>query len=77
VVAPVLDVEDDAPALGVDHVPLVAGVELAVLLHDRHDPLPHRLPAAHHAVPVLEVVDVLREEVAHASQSSPAAPVRQ
>jgi hypothetical protein len=35
--------------------------ELAVLVHDRHDPFPRSPGRTHHAVPVLEVVDVLRE----------------
>src|SRR5689334_16205521 len=63
VVAPVLHVEHDPAALGVDDVPLVSGVELAVLVHDRDDPAAHRFAAVHHAVPVLEVDAVLGEEV--------------
>src|SRR5256885_6993476 len=37
VIAAVLDVQDDAAPLGIDHVPLVARVDLAVLLHERHE----------------------------------------
>src|SRR5438034_1018330 len=62
-VAPVLHVEHEAPAVLVDHVPLVGGVDLAVLLHHRLDPGAHRLPAAYGAVEVLEVAAVLGEEI--------------
>src|SRR5437867_1523465 len=62
-VAPVLHVEHDAPAILVDHMPLVGGVDLPVLLHHRLDPGAHRLAATHAAVEVLEVPAVLGEEV--------------
>jgi hypothetical protein len=62
-VAAVLHVEHDLAAILVDHVPLVARVDLAVLVHDRDDPRAHRLAAVHQAVPVLEVGAVLGEEV--------------
>ena len=44
VVAAVLHVDDDATVV-IDHVPLVRGVDLAVLLHRRLDPRAHRLAA--------------------------------
>src|SRR5438874_1914465 len=62
-VAPVLHVEHDTSAVLVDHVPLVGGVDLAVLLHHRLDPGAHRLAAAHGAVEVLEVAAVFGEEI--------------
>src|SRR5438094_512031 len=62
-VAPVLQVEHDAAAILVEHMPLVGGVDLPVLHHHRLDPGAHRLAAAHPAVDVLEVPAVLGEEV--------------
>src|SRR4030095_13680734 len=63
VIAAVLHVEDDATALDVDRVPLVHGVDLAVLRHDGLDPGTDRLATRHRAIVVLEVGAVLGEEV--------------
>src|SRR5207245_9559351 len=65
VIAAVLDVQDDAAPLGIDHVPLVARVDLAVLLHERHKPRPDRLEPVHYDVLVLEVGPVLGVESGH------------
>src|SRR5205807_7338592 len=45
------------------YVPLVGGVHLTELGHDRLDPVPHFLPAVLGAEDVLDVLDVLGEEV--------------
>src|SRR5262249_8887872 len=63
-IAAVLNVEDDPAPQLVDDVPFVAGVDLEVLGHDRHDPLPDVLATAHVAVHVLDVLGVVGEEVA-------------
>jgi hypothetical protein len=58
---PRLHVHADAARPGIDHVPLVGGVELGVLRHDRLDPRAHRLAAVHRAEDVLDVDDVVGE----------------
>src|SRR5262245_63997965 len=63
VVPPVLHVEDDAPALDIDRVPLVRSVDLAVPRHHGLDPGSHRLASLHRAVIVLEVGAVLGEQI--------------
>ena len=61
-VSPVGHVEHDATArLG--HVPVVDSVDLAVLLHERNDPLSNRLAAMHRTEDPLEIDHVLGEEV--------------
>ena len=60
VVAAVLHVHDDA-AVVADHVPLVRGVDLAVVLHRRLDPRAHCLAPVLGAEDVLDVGDVLGE----------------
>src|SRR5204862_3297362 len=62
-VAAVLHVEDDAARVGIDDMPLVCRIDLAVLLHHRLDPRAYRLAAAHAAVEVLDVAAVLGEEI--------------
>src|SRR5690606_580120 len=61
-IAAVLHVEDHA-ARGIHGVPLVHAVDLPVRLHQRQDPLLHRLAAVHRAEDALVVHDVGREEL--------------
>src|SRR5690554_419153 len=61
-VAPVLHIEDEAPA-GVSMMPLVDPVDLAIALHQRDDPLSNRRPAAHRPKDAFFVNHVLGEEL--------------
>src|SRR5205823_1370326 len=61
IVAAVLHVHDDASA-GFAHVPLVGGVHLTELGHDRLDPAPDFLPSVLGPEYVLDVLDVFCEQ---------------